>query len=107
MTKNEIIQDLNDKHIVQNIILNISHGRESKENLRDLEQDVYMILLSKPEKFIQKLHENCEMNFWLANIIYTQLRSSTSPYYRNYKKFNDMSKDLDTVKFLTYEQDKF
>lgn len=107
MTKNEIIESLYLKGIVRQIINNISHGREKPSNLEDLENDIYVILLSKPEKFIRQLYENCQINFWLANIIYTQLRSSTSPYYRTYKKFNDMSKDLDKVKFLTYEQDKF
>lgn len=107
MTKNEIVQKLYKEHIVQNIIFNISHGMETGENLRDLEQDVYLILLGKPEKFIQDLFENNEINFWIANVVYTQLRSSTSPYYRQYKKFKDVSRDIETVKNLAYVPDKF
>lgn len=106
MNKNDVIEYLYKNKIVAQIIRNISHGFEDENNMRDLEQDIYLILLEKPDKFIEDLYNKQELSFWLANVIYTQIRSSSSPYYKKYKKFLDTSKCLDNLQ-LTYEQNKF
>lgn len=73
----------------------ISHGREDEDDLQDLEQDIYLILLEKPVDFVLGLYMRNELNYYLANIIYTQLRSSSSPYYTKYKKLKYTSDPLD------------
>lgn len=85
MTKNSIITELCSRGIVREIITNISRNSEKDEDLKDLEQDIYVTLLLKDETFLTGLYERGELNYYIANIVYTQLRSVTSPYYRKYK----------------------
>lgn len=55
-----------------------------KDDLADLIQDVYVILLSKPIDFLHGLIDREEHAFYIIRIVKNQLLSKTSPYYRTY-----------------------
>lgn len=93
MTVNQIIEDIHKRKIVEQICFQVGRG-EDPDNIKDLIQDVYLALLEKPKKLIISMYEKNELNFFLASIIVRQIRSSTSPYYRMYKKFRNSSKTI-------------
>ena len=93
MTIKQIIEDIHKRKIVEQICFQVGRG-EDPDNIRDLIQDVYLTLLEKPKKLIISMYENKEINFYIANMAVRQIRSSTSPYYRMYKKFRNSSKPI-------------
>lgn len=95
ISRNSIIEDIYRRGIVKEIIKHISHGFESGDNMRDLEQDIYIHLLEMDDEKLNHLYENDELNFYLASVIYRQIRSATSPYYQKYKKFDSLTEEYD------------
>lgn len=63
---------------------------------QDLAQDVFLIILSKPEKMLQELYDNKQLNFYLARIISNQYFSKTSKFFKDYKKYNINKNETDT-----------
>lgn len=58
---------------------------ETECNLKDLAQDIYIVLMEKPASVILELYDKGELNYYLCGIITNQLVSKTSPYYKTYK----------------------
>lgn len=63
---------------------------------QDLAQDVFLIILSKPETMLQELYDNKQLNFYLARIISNQYFSKTSKFFKDYKKYNINKNETDT-----------
>ena len=63
---------------------------------QDLAQDVFLIILSKPEIMLQELYDNKQLNFYLARIISNQYFSKTSKFFKDYKKYNINKNETDT-----------
>lgn len=63
---------------------------------QDLAQDVFLIILSKPEKMLQELYDNKQLNFYMARIISNQYFSKTSKFFKDYKKYNINKNETDT-----------
>lgn len=93
MTVKQIIEDIHKRKIVEQICFQVGRG-EDPDNIKDLIQDVYLTLLEKPKKLIISMYEKDELNFYIATMAVRQIRSSTSPYYRIYKKFRNSSKPV-------------
>lgn len=93
MDKNQVIEELYKHKIIEQIVYQVGRG-EDQQNLEDCIQDLYVALLEKPNKLIISMYENKEINFYIANMAVRQIRSSTSPYYRMYKKFRNSSKPI-------------
>ena len=93
MNKNQVIEELYKHKIIDKIVYYVGRG-EDPQNLEDCKQDLYVALLEKPNKLIISMYEKNELNFYIANMAVRQIRSSTSPYYRNYKKFRNRSKPI-------------
>lgn len=102
MDRNFIVTQLYKQKVVRQIIQNLSHGRESPDNLKDLEQDIYIeILTSKAD--IEGMYQRGELNYWLAGVIQRQMHSKTSKYYYTYKK--DEYKTLESAAEIPYIED--
>lgn len=95
--KNKIIESLYKEGTVREIISKIGCYEET-ENLRDLEQDIFLLLLTYDDNKITEMYNNGELLYFVANIVYTQIRSTTSPYYIQYKKFSQNVNDIDNVR---------
>lgn len=93
MDKNQVIEELYKHKIIEKIVYQVGIGEDLK-NLEDCIQDLYVALLEKPKKLIISMYEKNELNFYIANMAVRQIRSSTSPYYRMYKKFRNSSKPI-------------
>ena len=84
VTRNEIIEYIAKENILHNIIQNV--GGTADEDLKDLEQDIYLDLYSKSEKALNDIYANGQLNFYLARIVSNNIHSSSSRYYTQYKK---------------------
>lgn len=101
-TKTEIIETLARQRVVETMVENIAHQSLSRD-LKDLAQEVYMILLSYDEDKILDLHRNDQMRFFIARIIINQYRSSNSPFHATYRKFRERSEDISDYDFIADE----
>lgn len=84
LVKANIVADLAKKGTIKEIIHNI--GGTSDEDLKDLEQDIYLDLLRKPLAQLNSLIEKGQLQFFLVRMIQNQIRSKNSPFYNKYKK---------------------
>lgn len=81
---NKILDEIERENIVRDICVNIN---VSPNDIDDLVQEVYVILLEyKPEKIIE-LWQNKQLKFFIVGIIKRQYHSKTSPFYKKYKKY--------------------
>lgn len=94
-TKEEILLELYDTMFVPNYIKKLANSSD-QPFLEDLENDIWVILYSQPEERIQNLYYSQKRNQinavrrFTAGCIHRSIRSTTSPYYRLYKKMNSM-----------------
>ena len=89
MGKSEIVNEIAKGKMVEQMVQNIAHQSLS-DDLKDLCQMVYLILLEYDEQKLQDLWSNNQMNFFLARIIINQFRSSNSPFHTIYRKFQSL-----------------
>ena len=75
---------------VETMVENIAH-RSLTDDLKDLCQMVYVILLEYDEERLRDLWDNGQINFFLARIIINQYRSSTSPFHAMFRKYQERS----------------
>lgn len=88
--KYRIIDTLAKEKRVEAMVENIAHHALT-DDLKDLCQMVYLILLEYDEDKIIDLWENDQMNFFLARIIINQYRSSNSPFHTIFRKYQERS----------------
>lgn len=93
MTAYEIIDRLARERRVEHLLEGICSRKLSQE-LADLSQMVYLILLEYDPSRIEELWERNEMNYFIVAIIERQLKSSSSPYYVQIRKFSSKSVPL-------------
>ena len=95
MDKREIIDTLAKEKKVEEIIRNVDKGNcKDTVALTDLAQDIYLILLQKPEDTIVNAYNNLELNYYISRIVVNNLNSKNSRFYYTYIKPN---KDKDPL----------
>lgn len=70
--------------VVEHLVENVCH--RPAEELGDLIQMVYEILLRKPERDIQRVVNNRATNYYIVAIIQNLYFSKTSPYHRTIRR---------------------
>lgn len=98
MTKTSIVDDLAKNKVVETIIQNITKG-STMDTLKDLAQDIYIDLLQKEEKKLVKMYEKKELKYFITKMVTNNVFSSNSPYYMQYKRFQDKTTDIDEYQF--------
>ena len=97
MTSREtIVETLARERRVEQMVVNIAHQTLTPD-LEDLCQMVYLILLEYDEVKLQDLWENDQINFFLARVILNQYRSTNSPFYALFRKFQEKSIPLEDM----------
>lgn len=89
---NKIVERLAKDKVVEMLLS--KYTSFSKPYMKDLVQDIYIELLSKPEWLLMHLTENEEIEYYIRRIIKNQLFSKTSRYYYLYKKFLDKTDEI-------------
>lgn len=93
MDKASIIEQIAKERMVESMVQNIAH-QALNDDLLDLCQMVYLILLEYAEDNLQDLWEHNQMRFFLARIIINQYRSSYSPFHVTIRKLKEKSVDI-------------
>lgn len=94
-TKNEVIDILARSKTVETLLGKISHG--SFPHLDDLAQDIYLSLLLKDDDKIVSMYNDKQLLFYIIRIIRNNLYSTTSPYWRQYRRYTSTNIDLDSI----------
>ena len=94
MTPAEIAAILAKERRVETMVQNIAHARTLSQDLQDLCQMVYLLLLTYDPDKIVDLWENQQINFFLARVIRTNLTSTRSPYAAQITRFRQRSNQL-------------
>lgn len=81
---NTIIKEIYEENIVKDIITNM---RVKSNDVDDLEQEIYMILLEYNKDRIIELYEKNQLKYFIVGIISRQYNSKTSPFYKKFKKY--------------------
>lgn len=99
----KILDELERENIVRNICNNMN---VSPNDIDDLIQEVYVILLEYRAEKIIELYNNKQLKYFLVGILKRQYHSNTSPFYKKYKKYytlvdgnyvNNENNDMDDV----------
>lgn len=88
-----MIEKIVNEGIVESIVKNLGVPKRYSD---DLVQEIYIILLEYDREKIEQMYINNQLNFFLTRIIKNQWLSSTSPFYKLYKKqyeFQDENKN--------------
>lgn len=98
ITNAQIINEIANAQLIEEIISGITYSKfESKENLKDLAQDIYLQLLQMDNAKINELYFKKQLCFWVTRIITNNIHSKTSPYYYQYKKAQRQSVSIDDI----------
>lgn len=97
MTRAEIVGTLARERRVETMVENIARQALTPD-LRDLCQMVYLILLEYDEDKLVDLWTNGQMNFFIARIVINQYRSTSSPFYKLYRKYALKAEEIDAVR---------
>lgn len=81
---NTIIKEIYEENIVKDIIANM---RVKSNDIDDLEQEIYMILLEYNQDRIIEMYEKNQLRYFIVGIISRQYNSKTSPFYKKFKKY--------------------
>ena len=93
----EIIDQLARERRVETMLANIAK-RPVSGTLEDLCQMVYLILLEYDGAKIEDLWENGQINFFIARILLNQYKSSNSPFYKLFRKYESKCQDIETLR---------
>lgn len=96
MSGREIINEISRDDLVRKVVgsMHIAQA-ESKYNLDDLCQDIWLSLMSKPEEVLCRLWERGEFEYYIMRMAANNICSGTSPYYQVYKRALPSGRDLD------------
>lgn len=89
MDKASIIEHIANERMVESMVENIAH-QALNDDLSDLCQMIYVLLLEYDEEKLQDLWEHNQIRSFLARIIVNQYRSSTSSFHYTFRKFRTM-----------------
>ena len=96
MTKYEIVEKLANERRVEAMVQNIAHAPLS-DDLKDLAQMVYLVLLEYDDEKIADLWDNRQIDFFIARIILNQYRTGHSPFHDTIRKPRELSRSLDGI----------
>lgn len=86
-----IVEEIERRHILDNIVRQITNN-STDEDLSDLTQDLYLSLLLDDK--LPNIFDKGQVGFYLARMVMNNIASSTSPYYRIYKRPRKISTPL-------------
>jgi len=81
MTKMDIIAELAEDRTVERMVLGYVHRYELTYDLQDLCQLIYVALMGKPAREIQRMYHAKELTNYIGGIIRHQVNSTSSEYY--------------------------
>ena len=85
------IHEIAENHIVEKMISKIANASDVRLGfLRDLAQDIYLILLEQQDR-IENM-PTTEQLLYIQRVVFNNLKSKTSRYYYNYKRHEEKAR---------------
>lgn len=97
LTAKEIVDIYIDNGLIQRCVdyqFSAVKDKSVQQFKADFFQDLVVILYTYDIEKLQDAHENNHMNALITRIIQNNLWSTTSPFYRTYRKFDRRTEDL-------------
>ena len=83
-----LIHEIAQNHIVEKMINKIANSSDVRLGfLRDLAQDIYLILLEQQDRI--EAMPTTEQLLYIQRVVYNNLKSKTSRYYYRYKIYEE------------------
>jgi hypothetical protein len=92
MTKNDVIAIIAKEKMVETIVSNIAKSADNL--LQDLQQDIYIDLLSKDDDKIVNLYESGQLKFFITRMVINNIHSKNSPFWCKYKRFTKNANEI-------------
>lgn len=89
-----VIERIAKERRVEKIVENVSR-RHGRQELDDLAQSVYEILLTYGEERVAQLESRGETDFFISRIVMTQYRLPHSRWHRTYMGWDRMTEEYD------------
>lgn len=93
MSRHDIVAEIAKRKLVEDMVCKVAHSALT-DDLCDLCQMVYLILLDYDEDKIQDLWEHNQINYFIARIVMNQYRSVNSPFHYLIRKYQMLSSEL-------------
>lgn len=91
--KYKIIKKLAEEKTIETIIKNVA--KTDDDTLQDLAQMLYLDLLEKKDETIITLYQEKKLQYFLTRMVINSINSKTSRYYYLYKKYNDITEEIE------------
>lgn len=93
MTRDRIMAEIAEAKLVEELVNNCTIGMKLSD-LTDLCQDIYLSLLEKDAELIETLYAKRQLKFFISRMILNNVKSRTSPYYKNYRRHTDAKAEI-------------
>ena len=88
-----LIQELAEKCIVEKMVSKLADASDVRLGfLKDLSQDIYLCLLEQQDR-IEAMTSD-EQLLYIQRMVFNNLKSKTSRYYYNYKRYEEKKAEL-------------
>lgn len=88
-----LISELAEKCIIEKMVSKLADANDIKLGfLKDLSQDIYVSLLEQQERIEAMPTE--EQLLYIQRMVFNNLKSKTSRYYYNYKRYEEKKAEL-------------
>lgn len=91
--KYKIVEKIAQEKKIETIIKNVA--KTDDDTLQDLAQMLYLDLLEKNDETIISLYEEKKLQYFLTRMVINSINSKTSRYYYLYKKYNDLTEEIE------------
>lgn len=80
----KILDELDRENVIKDMCTNM---RINPNDVDDLIQEIYVILLEYDPKKIVEMYNKKQLRFFIVGVLKRQYNSKTSPFYKKYKKY--------------------
>lgn len=107
MTKSLILDNLFRSPVIDDMLVNITGGNDLRH---DLKSELFLILMEMPDIKIIRAHQGRWLTYLCVNILKKQWRSTTSPFYKKWRKnwggeiMGDVIDELDDFDYETLDK---
>lgn len=91
MTRTEIAAALAREGVVETMLRKMTRSARLSDDLKDMAQMVYLIVLDYPEDKLQALWDSGHIRYFIARVLLNQLRGTRNEFYYAFRKFRSMT----------------
>ena len=90
----DIARELAENRTVETVVCRIAHRRRLDDDLADLSQLVYEVILGYDPVRLNDLRDCGQLENFIARIVLNQYRSASSPFHYIYRRFRSVCRQI-------------